>query len=60
MDVTRSQGTVRLELQAAEAELLHLTLKRATFEDTPPERQKEIVDFAYRLLRALEPEVGGR
>ena len=42
-----------LTLQKAETELLELALKRAMFDDTPPERQRDIVDFATALLRML-------
>jgi hypothetical protein len=45
-----------LALEPREAELLKLALRRATFEDTPPERQQEILGFATELLRALEAQ----
>ena len=53
MQVTRSSQVVELRLTTAEADRLELALKRATFEDTPPERQTEILDFAMALLQEL-------
>ena len=54
MNVTRSDLAFTVTLSAAEAELLSLALKRATFEDTDPLRQRDILGFALQLLRALE------
>ena len=53
MHVTRSDTGVDLQLTVNEAEQLELALKRATFEDTPPDRQQQILDFALALLRKL-------
>ena len=49
-------GETRLLLDASERELLRLALLRASFEDTPPEQQRAILDFAAVLLDALRPE----
>ena len=54
MRLTRSGEEVTLTLAAGESELLVLALKRATFEDTPAARQREILDFAMTALRLLE------
>ena len=54
MRVTRSGPEVTLTLAPGESELLTLALKRATFEDTPADRQSEILDFALTALRLLE------
>lgn len=40
-------------LARKEVELLVLTLERASFIDTPPGRQQEILSFAEDLLKAL-------
>jgi hypothetical protein len=51
MTVTRRNGGLEVSLSPGEVDLFRLTLRRATFEDTPPERQREILDFAAELLR---------
>jgi hypothetical protein len=56
VDKTSNGATVVLE--AAEVELMKLTLERASFIDTPPGRQDEILRFAEDLLRALAPSRG--
>ena len=56
MRVTRSDNTVSVALSEQEAALLELCLLRATFEDTPPGRQREILDFAVSLLQSLGRE----
>jgi len=56
MNVERTDRGVTIELDANEAELLRLTLKRATFEDTPSDRQKAILDLAFQMLRELGEE----
>ena len=50
-----ASGAVSLVLEGKEVELMRLTLERATFIDTPPGRQDDILRFAEDLLRALAP-----
>jgi hypothetical protein len=49
----KEQGGVVVVLDAMEVDLLRLTLERATFVDTPPGRQNEILRFAEELLKAI-------
>jgi len=46
------QGGMVIALDAKEVALLRLALERATFVDTPPGRQSEILRFADDLLKA--------
>jgi hypothetical protein len=48
-------GGVTVVLEGKEVGLMRLTLERASFIDTPPDRQDEILRFAEDLLRALAP-----
>ena len=54
IDRTGSGGAV-ITLDAAEVGLLRLALERASFIDTPPGRQNEILRFAEELLKAVTP-----
>ena len=58
MRVERTGDGVRLTLTPGETELLSLALQRATFEDTPPDRQVAILEFASALQRQLEGASG--
>ena len=49
------QGSLVLTLTGDEILLLRLALERATFQDTPPQHQKAIYNFAEDLLRSLAP-----
>lgn len=42
-------------LDAKETDLLKLALERASFIDTPPDRQQAILEFAEDVLKALAP-----
>ena len=54
MKVERNnQGGAVVVLDTMEVELLRLALERATFVDTPPGRQNEILRFAEDLLKAI-------
>ena len=56
MKVEKSAGGgVTVALEGKEVDLMRLTLERASFIDTPPGRQDEILRFAEDLLRALAP-----
>ena len=56
MRIDRSAGGgAAIALDAKEVEVMRLALERATFIDTPPGRQDEILRFAEDLLRALAP-----
>ena len=48
-----ASGGVTVALEGKEIELMRLTLERASFIDTPPNRQDEILRFAEDLLRAI-------
>lgn len=50
-----ANGGVTVALEGKEVDLLRLTLERATFIDTPPGRQDEILRFAEELLKAIAP-----
>lgn len=57
MKVEKSaSGGVTVALEGKEVELMRLTLERASFIDTPPDRQDEILRFTEDLLRALARE----
>ena len=56
MKTNRDGDTLALHLNPDDVALLRLALKRATFEDTPTDRQNEILDFAVELLRQLGEE----
>ncbi len=49
------QGSLVLTLTRDEIRLLRLALERATFQDTPPQHQKAIYNFAEDLLQSLSP-----
>ena len=54
MTIDKSEaGGAILTLERKEIELLRLALERASFIDTPPGRQNEILRFADDLLKAL-------
>lgn len=46
-------GDATIALDAAEISLMRLALERATFVDTPPDRQEAIFKFADDLLKGL-------
>jgi len=48
-------GGVTIALEVKEVEVLRLALERASFIDTPPDRQDEILHLAEDLLRATAP-----
>jgi hypothetical protein len=48
-----SEGGLRLELNAREAKVLKYLAERATFVDTPPEEQANILKLAEQILSAL-------
>ena len=48
-----SEGGLKLELNAREAKLLRYLAERATFVDTPPEEQANILRLAEQILSAL-------
>ena len=50
---------LKLELNRQEAELFQHMVERATFIDTPPEHQVEILRLAEKILAALTPEKMG-
>ena len=52
IETTGSGGAV-ITLDANEVDLLRLALERATFIDTPPGRQNEILRFAEDLLKGI-------
>jgi len=47
------EDEVAIVLEKKEVELMRLALERASFIDTPPGRQGEILRFADDLLREL-------
>lgn len=56
MKVEKSaSGGVTIALDPKEVDLMRLTLERASFIDTPPNRQDEILRFAEDLLREITP-----
>lgn len=48
-------GGVTIALEKSEVEVMRLALERASFIDTPPDRQDEILRFAEELLRVTAP-----
>ena len=48
-------GGATIALEGREVEVMRLALERASFIDTPPDRQDEILHFAEELLNALAP-----
>ena len=52
---TSDADRVTLVLDRKEIDLLRLALERATFVDTPPGRQDEILRFAEDLLKGIGP-----
>jgi hypothetical protein len=58
MNIEKAGDGVRLELSRAELRLLRRALERASFIDTRPEEQAEILTFCQRALEAL-PRVSG-
>jgi len=52
-------GGAMIVLDAKDVDLMRLTLERASFIDTPPGRQDEILRFAEDLLRDLAPPPRG-
>lgn len=55
IDKTQSGGVV-IVLDAGETSLLRLALERASFIDTPPGRQDDILKFTDELLKATSPK----
>ncbi len=53
MTVTRDGDVVRMEIGLTEVHLLRRALERASFIDTPPEEQAQIMAFCARALDAL-------
>lgn len=51
-----ASGGVTVTLEGKEVDLMRLALERASFIDTPPDRQDEILRFADDLLRAIARE----
>ena len=52
--VSKNPAVIQLVLSGEEINYLRLALERATFQDTPPQHQWAIYNFAEDLLRALE------
>jgi hypothetical protein len=52
-----AQSEAVIVLTRKELELLKLALERATFVDTPPDRQRDILVFAEEMLKGLSPLV---
>jgi hypothetical protein len=52
--VSQKPAVIQLMLSGEEITYLRLALERATFQDTPPQHQRAIYNFAEDLLRALE------
>jgi len=48
-----AEGGLKLELNPREAKLLRYLTERATFVDTPPEEQGDILRLAEQILFAL-------
>jgi hypothetical protein len=53
MKVQHGGDTVILELSGAEVRLLRRALERASFIDTPPHEQSDILAFCSRALEQL-------
>ena len=53
MKVERDGGTVRIELDASEVQMLRRALERASFIDTPVSEQAAIANFCARALDLL-------
>lgn len=53
MRVDKGGGTVRVELDSHEVQLLRWALERASFIDTPALEQPAILSFCTRALEAL-------
>ena len=54
MKITKNpSGGATLTLEAGEVPLLRLAMERATFIDTPPGQQEEILRFADDVMKAL-------
>jgi hypothetical protein len=51
--VERNGDTVRLVLSTGDVQLLRHALERASFIDTPIDKQAEIATFCARVLEAL-------
>ena len=51
-------GGLKLELNAREAALLRYLAERASFVDTPPEEQENILRLAEEILAALGVKPG--
>jgi len=47
------EGHLKLELNPRESQLLRYLAERATFVDTPPEEQSDILRLAEQILSAL-------
>ena len=56
MKIQKAGSETILRLDDNERRLLALALKRASFEDTPPGDQREILEFAYQLLAELDDQ----
>jgi hypothetical protein len=52
--VSQNPAVIQLVLSGEEINYLRMALERATFQDTPPQHQRAIYNFAEDLLRALE------
>lgn len=46
-------GGLKMDLDAREAEVFRYLVERASFIDTPPEKQDEVLQLAERILVAL-------
>ena len=53
MEVQMDGDRVRIVVDRSEAQLLRWALERASFIDTPPERQSAILSFCARTLELL-------
>jgi hypothetical protein len=53
MRVVKSGTSVNLVLDEKELQLLRWSLERASFTDTPPEKQEEILNFCTKALEQL-------
>jgi hypothetical protein len=51
--VAKADGKTTLTLEAKEVELLRAALERASFIDTPPEKQEAILEFAAKALEQI-------
>ena len=53
MKISKADGRATITLEPSELQLLRWVLERASFIDTPPEKQEAILEFAAKALEQL-------